>query len=482
VLFVPWAPLPDTLIDLRTGVMGNTGPSSAWVTIRILKNMCSFRLPSLYLPCLRILRVIAVLPFGLAFMFFLGCAQNQREAKSGPVHIEVWTMWTGDEESDFEQVVKFYNKTHPGVVVENVGTVDDAKTIRAIIAGVPPDLCTLADPSDLGTLAANKAIDPLDNEFQRSGLHAADYTGGSLGICTYQGHIYGLPYLLDCTALMYNKDVFRSAGLDPDRPPATMEEMLDDCRKITKYNSDGNLVRIGLQPVDIQALLSIYGGGFADPKTGRITADNKRNVEAVAFYKRIMLAQGGYQALGESFASSTGSFNPFFLGQFGMMFGGEWMPYWAFQYSPNTHYGVVPLPYPSEYPDRKGSVWLGGNPFCIPTGSAHRKEAWDFLLWTQSVPAQEMLAERLKNIPNIRTALADPKLRAGAPWCPYFTKFMDLADSKQASFFPPSPVASFYTNQLNTAIDGVCYGHGSPSQALAAVQSRVEHELDQYHT
>ncbi len=412
-----------------------------------------------------------------------GCLGHAARQAGGPVHIEIWSMWTGDEEREFEEVLAAYNRTHPGVVVENLGAVDDAKTIRAIIAGVPPDLCTLQDPANLGTLAANKAILPLDTQFAGSGLHPADYTGGSLGLCTYRSHIFALPYLLDCTALLYNKDVFRAAGLDPDRPPATLEEMLADCRKITQYDREGRMTRVGLQPVDIQAMLAIYGGGFIDPATGRIDADNSRNIQAASFYKSLMDAQGGYQsvqAFAQGFASSTGSYNPFFVGQVGMMFGGEWNPFWAYQYSPGTHYGVAPLPYPAAYPGRAGTVWLGGNPICIPAGSAHPKEAWEFLKWTQSVAAQEMLAERLKNIPNIRAALQDPKLRSGAPWCAAFARFMELADSKNAGFFPPSPVASFYSNQLTTAVDTVNYGHESPARALGAVRARVQHEMNQY--
>jgi multiple sugar transport system substrate-binding protein len=419
----------------------------------------------------------------LLLFFLTGCGARQAQNVQGPVHLEVWSMWTGDEEQDFERVLAYYNRTHPGVVLENLGAVDDPKTVRSIIAGAPPDLCTLANPPYLGALAANHALQPLNASFAGSGLKPSAYTVGALGQCRYAGHLYAVPYLLDCIALLYNKDVFRSAGLDPNKPPRTLEEMLDDCRRITRHDAQGHLTRIGMAAPDAVTMMGLFGGGFLNPKTGQITADNARNVEAVTFYQRLMAAQGGYeqdQAFAQGFASGMGSYNPFFTGQVGMTFSGEWNPYWVYHYSPNTHYGVAALPYPADHPEQKGTVWLGSNPLCIPVGAKHPKEAWEFLAWTQSVAAQRMFSLSLHGIPNIRAELRDPALRTGAPWRPQFGRFMDLADSPRASYFPPMPVANLYLNQIATAVDEVCYGQRTPQAALASVRVRVQREMDTY--
>ncbi len=419
----------------------------------------------------------------LLLLALTGCADHRAPTAGGQVHLEVWSMWTGDEEQDFEQVLAYYNRTHPGVVLENLGAVDDPKTVRSIIAGAPPDLCTLANPPYLGALAANHALLPLDGQFAASGLRQADQTPGALSQCRYDGKLYAVPYLLDCNALLYNKDVFRAAGLDPNRPPLTLEEMLADCRRITRRDAQGRLARIGMPAPDAATVLGLFGGGFLDKQTGRVIADNPRNVEAVTFYQRLMAAQGGYeqdQAFAQGFANDMGSYNPFFTGQIGMMFSGQWNTYWAYHYSPDTHYGVAALPYPADHPDRAGTVWLGGNLLCIPVGAKHPKEAWAFLAWTQSVEAQRMFSLSLHGIPNIRAELHDPALRTGAPWRPAFGRFMDLADSPRATHFPPMPVATLYLNEIATAMDAVCYGQKTPAAALASVRVRVQREMDTY--
>ena len=405
-------------------------------------------------------------------------------------------MWSGDEERDFEAVLAEYHRLHPNIVIDNLGAVTDEKTVRAIIAGSPPDLFTITDPSYLGTLAANNALEPLDGRFSAAGFKEDDFTPGSLGQCRYQGRLYGLPYLLDCITLLYNKDVFVSAGLDPNRPPRTYEELEADCRKITKRDSEGKLTRIGIHPIDVSpaVVISMFDGKFIDGT--KITADYPNNAEALTAYMRLMDAQGGYaavQSFASGFGANTGQFNPFFHGDVGMLVSGEWNPYWAWQYSPNCHFGVAPLPYPSSHPDRAGSVWLGDNVFCLPRGAKHTKEAWEFLAWMQSPDAQRLFASTLHNVPNIRAELHDKALTDDPPftpqhpgdrdpnaWRPMYGQFLALADSPTATYFPSMPVATIYVNQLGNAFDSVGFGTKKPAEALAPINARVQKEMDKY--
>lgn len=422
----------------------------------------------------------------LGLLLTLACGCNRPAVNSdGRIHVRVWSMWGGDEEKVFQNVVDVYNRAHPKVVVENLGSVDDNKTVRALVAGVPPDLFTIADPSTLGALVANDALLPLDEMFRRSGLKESDYTRASLSQCRYQGRLYAIPYLVDCIVLLYNKKLFRDAGLDPERPPRTLEELEADCRKLTVRGSDGRLKRIGLRPPDAINVLAIYGGRYFDPSTGRITADDPRHREAVAMYKELMDAQGGNEAVetfAQAFANQQGSYNPFFMGQVAMTFNGQWNTYWIKKYRANIDYGVAPLPYPSKYPERVGTAWLGGNLFCIPKETRHVKEAWEFLRWTQTPEAQRLFAATMHGVPNIRVSLHDASLRTGEPWRVQFAKFMDLSDSPNATHFPPMPVATLYLNEIVNAADAVRYGRKTPEQAMATVQLKMQHEMDRYLT
>lgn len=406
---------------------------------------------------------------------------------SGATELTLWSMWSGQEDQNFANVLHRYEQVNPRIRFHNLGAVsDDTKTIRALVAGVPPDLCTLSDSSYLGPLARNRAIRPLDDLFKQSGLREADFVPASLKLCRYDGKLYGLPYLIDICALLWDKRAFADAGLDPERPPRTLEELADYALRLTSRDADGKITRLGLRPLvasswDYNLLMNLHGGRLVDPTTGRITADDPANVAAVAWAKNLVDKMGGIEqvsAFASGFGRDQGASNPFYVGKVAMMFNGEWNPYWLSRYAPQMQYGVAPVPPPAAHPERNNCTWLGGNIFCIPEASRHPKEAWEFLVWAQSLEAQVLFCYAMNNVPNQRAALNDPKLRTGPPFRQKAKVFYELADSPNAGYFPALPVTNLYTNQLSTAIDRVMYGERTPAQALAEVRERVQHEMD----
>lgn len=412
-----------------------------------------------------------------------GCGKARSE-QGGTVELTMWSMWSGQEEKNFDRVLRRYEQLHPGVRIRNLGAVaDDTKTIRALVAGVPPDVFTLSDPSYLGPLARNQAILPLDDLFAKSGLKTDEFVSASLKLCRYDNRLYGMPFLIDDEALMWDKRAFAEAGLDPDKPPRTLEELADYAVKLTKRDADGKIVRLGIRPLpDAYLIMALFGGRLVDPATGRITTADPGNVAALAWYKNLMDRMGGIEqvnAFSAGFGRDQGISNPFYVGKVAMMFNGEWNPYWVSRYAPQMQYDVAPVPPPAQFPEKARSTWLGGNVFCIPKECRHVREAWDFLAWMQSREAQVMFAKDMNNVPNQRAVLQAPELRTGPPFRKKYSEFLDLADSPNAGFFPALPVANLYMNQMSTAIDKVMFGEETPEKALRDVQQRVQKELDQ---
>ena len=50
-------------------------------------------------------------------------------------------------------------------------------------------------------------------------------------IATYEGKLYGAGFTPDVSILVWNKDLFKKAGLDPDKPPQTIGEIHEDAKK-----------------------------------------------------------------------------------------------------------------------------------------------------------------------------------------------------------------------------------------------------------
>ncbi len=392
-------------------------------------------------------------------------------------------MWVGDEQSYFEDTLGVYNRSaKPPRRLANLGAVTDDKTIRALVGGAPPELFTLQTSPMLGPLAANRALRPLDDLMEQAGIDPAEFTPAAIGQCRFEGRIWAIPYLVDCMVLLWNKRVFREAGLDPERPPRTLEELEETAGRLTKTR-DGRIQRIGFRPPEPMQLVSACGGEVVDPVTGKVTADDPGVVEAARWFKRLMDVQGGNEAvsaLATGLATQMGSDNPFYLGQVGMVFTGQWYTWWTEKYAPSTEYGIAALPHPADKPDQAGGAWLGGNLFCIPRETKDPHAAFAFLNWTRSRAGQRAFAERMRGVPNVRAALSDPTLRTGAPWKERFGTFMDLSAGRNARFFPPMPVANLYLNELTAAFDAVRYGRKEPEAALADCRVRVQAELDRY--
>lgn len=410
-----------------------------------------------------------------------GCHRAATTAETA--ELTVWTMWSGPEEQNFRRVVAAYARTHPKVKIRNLGAVnDDAKTLRAIVAGVPPDLCTLSDPAYLGPLARNHALLPLDERFRASGLQPSAFVSTSLELCRYQGQLYALPFLIDDAALLWNRDALAQAGLDAAHGPRTLDELGEWAARLTTRNAEGRITRLGLRPpADIYLLFALFGGKFVDATGKRVTTDDPANVAALTWYKNLIDRMGGIEAVNAfaaGFGRDQGASNPFFVGKVAMMFNGEWNPNWVSRYAPKLRYGVAPAPPPQSRPDRARTTWLGGNLFCIPKESRHPDAAWDFLVWMQSQSAQTGFARDMNNVPNQRAALHAPELRTGADFRAQYARFLDLADSPNADYFPTLPVAGYYMNQMSTAIDRVLYGEKTVPQALGDVRRRMQTELD----
>ena len=360
---------------------------------------------------------------------------------------------------------------------------NDTKTIRAITAGVPPDAFFLWNPNYLGPLAANGAIECLDGRFRKSGLKEQDFVPASLGMCRCRGRLYAMPLLLDDNALFWNKDAFREVGLDPERPPRTLEELANYAVRLTKRDARGRILRLGLQPPQPQIVCSAFGGRFIDESTGRITANCQGNIDGFRWLERLYNRLGGHievNTFTAGFGQGQGPQHPFFVGKVAMMVSGEWIPSWVERYAPKLDYGIAPFPYPRNRPQLAGTTWLGGNPICIPTGAEHPDEAWMFIKWLQTPEVQEAFAEAINNVPNIRSVLASPKLTTGSRAKVNFGKMLAIAGSTNARYLPPHPAASAYQYELTAAFDAVMFGRKTPERALADLQSRIEDEAREY--
>ena len=415
-----------------------------------------------------------------------GCAFTR--SRSEPSVLVIWSNPTGMEEQAFKVICERFEREHPGIKVVNTGNVDETRLTRAVIAGAAPDLAYLYQPVAAGEYAANHAIMPLDDFFTRSHLSESDLLPGAIPQCRFQGRLVAMPMTRDSRALYWNRACFRRAGLDPDRPPRTLEEVMKLAVRLTHRDPNSQAItQLGILPPndDPDVLFGIFGGGSIDLKTGRITANRPENVRALRWLVDLTDAEGGMSAvatLTSGFGSDSSSQNPLATGKIAMRIDGEYAAMHLDRFAPGTDYALGEVPYPADRPDLKNMAWGDGDILLIPSGSHHPELAWEFIRWMQ-LPAQQITyARSLANLPTLSGLADDPRFSAGSRSMAALGYVLrHIATNKNNSrFMPPSPVSQMYVSALKNAFDTALYHNKTPEQALADVQKRIEREWARY--
>jgi len=120
-------------------------------------------------------------------------------------------------------------KANPGKVVTIEEEPEGGAFDALIAAGNQPDIITVSFGTQIGHYAASGVVTPLEDMDGAKDLFA------KIDPATVQnlyGHNYYMPVGADVTVMIYNKDLFKEAGLDPAKPPTTYAEFLDDAAKI----------------------------------------------------------------------------------------------------------------------------------------------------------------------------------------------------------------------------------------------------------
>jgi len=170
-------------------------------------------------------------------------APTPTESPPEPVTLTFWHAYGGDRGEEMEALIAEFNDTHPYIHIEsvyggNLWTMRD-KLLTAIAGGVGPDVSQIdqfwcAELADSGGLikmgdliAADADVDP------------ADFYDKVWETATYNGEIWTMPFSFSNIALYYNKKLFREAGLDPEDPPETWDELVEMGKQLT-IDKDGD--------------------------------------------------------------------------------------------------------------------------------------------------------------------------------------------------------------------------------------------------
>ncbi|MCS7100527.1 MAG: sn-glycerol-3-phosphate ABC transporter substrate-binding protein UgpB [Burkholderiaceae bacterium] len=166
------------------------------------------------------------------------------QGKGQPIEIQFWMGLTGLGGELLTKYGEEFNKTQSEyrVVVSFKGQYPEqrAAAIAAYRAGNPPHIMQMFDAGSGDMMSAKGAIVPVSEVFKRAGLQfdPADFIAPARGYYGLpNGELLSMPFNVSTAVLFYNKDAFRKAGLDPEKPPRTWPELVQAAQQIRKSNA-----------------------------------------------------------------------------------------------------------------------------------------------------------------------------------------------------------------------------------------------------
>ncbi|HQK94641.1 MAG TPA: extracellular solute-binding protein, partial [Armatimonadota bacterium] len=166
----------------------------------------------------------------------------------GRTVITYWEKWTGFEGEAMQATVDAFNQSQDRIFVKllTVSQVD-RKMLLSTAGNNPPDVAGLWS-YNANVYADKGALLPLDDYCNRAGIGPEQFIPAYWRQCIHRGHIWALPSTPASTALHWNKRLFREAGLDPERPPRSIEELDEFAKMLTKVDAEGRIVQMGFMP------------------------------------------------------------------------------------------------------------------------------------------------------------------------------------------------------------------------------------------
>jgi sn-glycerol 3-phosphate transport system substrate-binding protein len=151
-----------------------------------------------------------------------------------------------------DQYAADFNKDNPSIKVQPIyaGSYQDTivKALTAHKAGTPPVASVLLS-TDTFTLIDEDAVVPIDNFVKTAddkawlgSFYKAFMLNGQIG-----GKTWGVPFQRSTIVLYWNKELFKEAGLDPNKPPANWAELVSVAQKLTKKDASGKVTQYGIQ-------------------------------------------------------------------------------------------------------------------------------------------------------------------------------------------------------------------------------------------
>lgn len=361
--------------------------------MRFVKSMCLFL-------------TVAVL-FGASAT---GCdlkmfGNKKEEKKVEKVNIKYWSPWGGSgiRYNAEKKVVDNFNKKQDKIFADMQSmpysrgiTTYDNKLLPAIAGGTTPDVIFV--DGVISDAVQHDFLLDITNMVERDKFSYDIFYKYKADQCLYKGGYYAMPYNADYVGtLLYNKTLFKKCGLDPNKPPKTLEDVEKYTEKMTVKGTDGFFTSVGFVPWDglyrrNESVVAPFGGSFAD-KDGNPSPKNSIVIESLKWLMKFV-DKYGYQKVNDSLAKLGCNVDDGFVkGNIGMRYSYNVIVQDLLDKEVTFEWDIDK--FPTKDPNNTNPGWGRGFVAAIPKLSKHPNEAFEFLKYVTGDEAQTILMDNI---------------------------------------------------------------------------------------
>jgi multiple sugar transport system substrate-binding protein len=418
------------------------------------------------------LRAMTLVVVATGLFVAVGAASMATAASKVTISVAALRPGSSDAaQKQFNDNVALFEKQNPNINVKAVDYAWDGATFAAQLAGGTLPTVFTVPFTDARTLGEHHQVADITDGVKKWPYFAKFQPTIIAEATTAKGRIIGVPYAAYAQALHYNRQLFKQAGLDPNKPPTTWAQVRQDAKQIAAKTGQAGYAQMGLNDNTAGWILTTVtytlGGRMETGRgTGAVaTVNNPYTVDALSILHNMRWVDN---SMGSTFDYTWPTINQAFAaGKIGMFINGSDIYTFLVQaanLNPSV-YGIAPLPLA---PNKNAGV-MGGGSIAVVRPDTKGAKLDAALKWIDFF-YMEKLVNKSAALRDARILVAN-KQPVGVPSFPIFNKKQfDLANTWI------KPYVNVPLKQMTPFLSGIFKQNLYPEPA-ASTQS-VYHALD----
>jgi multiple sugar transport system substrate-binding protein len=349
-----------------------------------------------------------------------------------------------------------------------------AKLSTALAAGSPPEVLHIGSAPANAQLA--RSGDTISIEDFDPDIAKLDWVPGVQKAVTHEGRMMAYPANSGCLCVLYNKDLYAEAGLDPDAFPATNEDLLVAAETISNLGDDIYGHYVGTAPKNWSgnhifiSYIWGYGGDVISADGKKFTLTTPEVQAALQFY----LDLRDVNAYPIKAIDNLAMGNDFETGTLGSM---TLYPVWTKRAEATNHQsGSARMPFGPATTEDNFRVPVGFGGAHIFKESNNPEEGWPYLRWLLDVENHLDWVMGFGNLPAVLSYRDHPRWQQHESDHPLITPYVDSQKVSDVQY--PGPAQAQLWNSVAKAIEAAVFDAKTVEEALADAEETAQGALD----